>query len=95
MEKVPANPAKSFREALQTLRIIHYSLWLGGIITILWEDLTNICIRIFRHDIDAGVLTQNEAYDLVVDFFLSLNRDSDTYVVCSRAITVRVWYWAA
>lgn len=80
LEKVPANPAKSFREALQTLRIIHYSLWLEGNYHNTLGRFDKYMYPYFRHDIDAGVLTQNEAYDLVVDFFLSLNRDSDTYV---------------
>lgn len=33
----------------------------------------------FRHDIDSGVLTEEEAFDLVEEFFLACNKDSDLY----------------
>lgn len=80
LENVPAKPAKSFREALQFLRIIHYSLWLEGNYHNTLGRFDKYMYPYFKHDIDAGILDENEAYDLVVDFFLSLNRDSDTYV---------------
>lgn len=33
-----------------------------------------------KSDIESGKITEAEAYDLLVDFFLSFNKDSDTYV---------------
>ncbi len=80
LERVPRYGARTFREALQMFRIVHFSLWLEG-------NYHNTCGRFDKYmypylkaDIDAGRLDREGALDLLVDFFLSFNKDSDTYV---------------
>ncbi len=80
LTQVPRYPARNFREALQFFRIIHYSLWLEG-------DYHNTIGRFDKHmypylkaDMDKGVYTAESALELVEDFFLSFNKDSDIYV---------------
>jgi len=80
LENVPANPPKNFREALQSLRIVHFSLWLEGNYHNTLGRFDKYMYPYMRKDIENGILTKDEAYELVVEFFLSLNRDSDTYV---------------
>ena len=80
LERVSRYGARTFREALQLFRIIHFALWLEG-------NYHNTCGRFDKYmypylksDLDAGILDENEALELLVDFFLSFNKDSDTYV---------------
>lgn len=80
LERVPRYGATNFREALQMFRILHFSLWLEG-------NYHNTCGRFdkymypyFKADMDRGVYTYESALELVEDFFLSFNKDSDMYV---------------
>ena len=79
LSRVPEYPAETFREALQFFRIVHYGLWLEG-------DYHNTVGRFdvymmpyLRRDLDTGMLTMAEAGELLEDFFLSFNIDSDMY----------------
>jgi len=79
LSRVPEYPAETFREALQFFRIVHYGLWLEG-------DYHNTVGRFdvymmpyLRRDLDTGMLTMAEAVELLEDFFLSFNIDSDMY----------------
>ncbi len=79
LSRVPAQGATSFHEALQSLRIIQYALWcegeyhntLGRFDQYMWPYL--------KADLESGRLTEMAALELVEEFFLSLNRDSDLY----------------
>ena len=78
--QVPRYGARNFREALQFFRILHYALWLEG-------DYHNTVGRFdvymypyFKRDMEAGVYTREEALELLEDFFISFNKDSDLYV---------------
>ncbi len=77
--KVPAYPAKTFREALQFFRIIHYSLWLEGNYHNTVGRFDKYMMPYLQADLDAGRITEDEAYELLLDFFLSFNIDSDMY----------------
>ncbi len=79
LEKVPAYPAETFREALQFFRIIHYSLWLEGNYHNTVGRFDKYMMPYLEADLAAGRLTENEAYELLLDFFLSFNIDSDMY----------------
>ena len=79
LERVPAFGARTLREALQSFRILHYALWLEG-------DYHNTVGRFdlymgpyYRADIAAGRLDENSTLELLEDFFLSFNKDSDLY----------------
>ncbi len=79
LSRVPAYGARSFLEALQSMRIVTFGLWLEG-------DYHNTLGRFdqymhpyFQCDMEAGLIDEAEALELVEEFFLSLNRDSDLY----------------
>ena len=80
LNKVPAYGAESFREALQAFRIIHYSLWLEGNYHNTVGRFDKYVYPYLKADLEKEAITEDEAYDLIVDFFLSFNKDSDTYV---------------
>lgn len=80
LERVPKYGATNFREALQFFRIIHFSLWIEG-------NYHNTCGRFdkymypyLKEDMEKGVYTEETALELLEDFFLSFNKDSDIYV---------------
>ena len=80
LERVPRYGATNFREALQMFRILHFSLWLEG-------NYHNTCGRFDQYmypylnaDMDKGIYTEETALELLEDFFLSFNKDSDLYV---------------
>lgn len=80
LARVPHRGAETFHEALQLLRILHYTLWcegeyhngLGRLDQYLWPYL--------ERDLAAGRLDETEALELLEEFFLSCNRDSDLYL---------------
>ena len=79
LARVPAYGAHTFREALQSLRILHYAMWCEG-------DYHNTLGRFDQYmypylaaDLDAGRETQESAFELLCAFFLACNRDSDLY----------------
>ena len=79
LTRVPAQGAQTFREALQSLRILHYAMWCEG-------DYHNTLGRFDQYmhpylaaDLAAGRETQESAFELLCAFFLACNRDSDLY----------------
>ena len=80
LSRVPREGARTFREALQLFRIVHFSLWLEGNYHVTCGRFDQYMYPYFKHDIDAGIHTEESALALLEDFFLSFNKDSDTYV---------------
>ncbi len=78
--QVPRYPARSFREALQFFRILHYSLWLEGDYHNTVGRFDQYMYPYFKADIDSGKLNEDSALELLEDFFISFNKDSDLYV---------------
>ncbi len=79
-ERVPRYGARNFREALQFFRILHFSLWLEGDYHNTVGRFDQYMYPYFKQDMDAGIYTKETALELVEDFFLSFNKDSDLYV---------------
>ena len=79
LARVPAHGARTFREALQSLRILHYAMWCEGDYHNTLGRFDQYMMPYLRRDLDAGVLTEAEAFELLEAFFLSCNRDSDLY----------------
>ncbi|MCI8525098.1 MAG: pyruvate formate-lyase [Oscillospiraceae bacterium] len=79
LAQVPRYPAKSFREALQFLRIINYAAWLEGNYHVTMGRFDLYCWPYLQADLEKGVLTEEEAEDLLCDFFLAFNKDTDLY----------------
>ncbi|NLB43186.1 MAG: pyruvate formate-lyase, partial [Clostridiales bacterium] len=71
--------AKSFREALQLLRILHFSLWVAGNYHNTLGRFDQYMYPYFIRDLESGIITESEAFDLVKEFFLTCNKDSDLY----------------
>ncbi len=79
LKKVPAEPAETLLEALQSLRILHFSMWCEGDYHNTLGRFDQYMYPYYKHDIDAGILTYDEAAELICEFFLACNRDSDLY----------------
>lgn len=79
LDVVPRYGATSFREALQFFRILHYALWLEGnyhnTIGRFDKDMYPYLIS----DMKKGIYTEDSALEMVEDFFISFNKDSDLY----------------
>ncbi len=82
-ENVPENPASNFREAVQ-------SLWFAHIINT-WEDhinanslgrLDQILYPYYKSDIEKGVLTKEEAFELICCLWIKLYRNYDVQQSC-------------
>ena len=80
LSHVPRYGARTFREALQLFRIVHFSLWLEGNYHVTCGRFDLYMYPYLRRDLDSGILTEESALALLEDFFLSFNKDSDTYV---------------
>ena len=80
LTQVPRYPARNFREALQFFRILHFSLWLEGDYHNTVGRFDQYMYPYFQKDMEQGIYTRETALELVEDFFLSFNKDSDLYV---------------
>ncbi|HEV2328869.1 MAG TPA: pyruvate formate lyase family protein [Verrucomicrobiae bacterium] len=79
LERVPAFPARSFQEALQAIRICHAVLWLSGHYHCGLGRFDQYMWPYLEKDLACGRLDINIAEQLLAEFFLSLNKDSDLY----------------
>ncbi len=79
LARVPAHGARTLREALQFLRILHWSVWAEGEYHNTLGRFDLYMKPYFEHDLAAGILTEESAYELICDFFLDCNIDSDLY----------------
>ena len=80
LTQVPRYGARNFREALQFFRILHYTLWLEGDYHNTVGRFDQYMYPYFKQDMDAGIYTRETALELIEDFFLAFNKDSDLYV---------------
>ena len=72
--------AKSLHEALQLLRIVHFALWESDCYHNTLGRFDQYIYPYYKADIENGRLTDEEAYELIMEFFLMCNKDSDLYV---------------
>jgi len=79
LARVPAYGAHTFREALQSLRILHYAMWCEGNYHNTLGRFDQYMYPYLAADLDAGRETQESAFELLCAFFLACNRDSDLY----------------
>lgn len=79
LAQVPRYPARNFREALQMIRIINFAAWLEGNYHITMGRFDLYCWPYLQADLESGVHTEDSALDLLCDFFLSFNKDTDLY----------------
>lgn len=79
LERVPAYGARTFREALQSFRILHYTLWCEGEYHNTVGRFDQYMYPYLKADLEDGRLTEDTAFELIEEFFLSFNKDSDLY----------------
>ncbi len=79
LDHVPANPPRSFHEALQSLRLLQAAAWLSGHYHVMLGRFDQYMWPYLQADLQAGRLDLIEAEELLAEFFIALNRDSDLY----------------
>lgn len=79
LEHVPAHPPRTFHEALQALRLLQAVVWLGGNYHVGLGRFDQYMWPYLSADLGAGRLDLEAAEELLAEFFISLNRDSDLY----------------
>jgi len=72
--------AKTLREALQLLRIVHFALWESDCYHNTLGRFDQYIYPYYKSDIACGRIDRTEAFDLIEEFFLTCNKDSDLYV---------------
>ena len=77
--KIPAKAASTFLEALQFLRLLHYCLWCSFHYHNTLGRFDQYMYPYYEADLQAGRISQETALELVEEFFLSCNKDSDLY----------------
>jgi formate C-acetyltransferase len=79
LDRVPAQAPRTFHEALQALRLCHAVLWLGGHYHCGLGRFDQYMWPYLKKDLDSGRIDVPGAEQLLAEFFLSLNKDSDLY----------------
>lgn len=79
LERVPRCGAANFREALQFLRILHFAFWLEGSYHNTVGRFDMYMYPYLKKDMENGLYTEESALELLEDFFISFNKDSDLY----------------
>lgn len=78
-ERIPSKGAENFREALQFLRLIHYCLWCSFNYHNTFGRFDQYLYPYFKKDMENGLIDGEQALELVEEFFISCNKDSDLY----------------
>jgi len=79
LQHIPKNGARTFHEALQFFRILHFTLWANGNYHNTIGRFDQYMFEYLEHDLKSGLLIRDSAFELLEEFFLSFNRDSDLY----------------
>lgn len=80
LAQVPHKGARNFIEALQFLRILHFCMWCEGAYHNGIGRFDQFMFPYLKADLASGTLTEESALELLEEFFLTFNRDSDLYV---------------
>ena len=80
LAQVPRKGARTFHEALQSLRILHYAMWCEGEYHCGLGRIDQYLYPYYEADIMAGRLTEETALEELEEFFIACNRDSDLYI---------------
>lgn len=72
--------AKTLHEALQLLRIVHFALWESDCYHNTLGRFDQYIYPYYKSDIERGKITDEEAFELITEFFLACNKDSDLYI---------------
>jgi len=85
--RVPAYPARTFHEACQALLFAHYfNTWEDGINANSLGRLDQILYPYYKADIEKGILTKEEAFELICCLWIKLYRNYDVQQSCVGGI---------
>lgn len=76
---VPYHKPQSFYQALVFLRLLNFTLWLNRNKHCTLGRFDQYMYPFYKNDIENNLLTNEEALDLIEEFFISLNYDADLY----------------
>jgi formate C-acetyltransferase len=79
LRRIPEHGAQTFYEALQFFRILHFTLWANGNYHNTVGRFDQYMLKYLERDLDNGTLTEEDAFELLEEFFISFNKDSDLY----------------
>lgn len=79
LTRVPALPPRTFHEALQSLRLLQAVVWMSGHYHVGLGRFDQYMMPYLQADLEEGRLDRAAAEELLADFFISLNKDSDLY----------------
>ncbi len=77
--RVPAHKPRTFQEALQFLRICHSVLWMSSHYHVGLGRFDQYMWPYLKHDLESNIISVQGAVDILAEFFISLNKDSDLY----------------
>jgi formate C-acetyltransferase len=78
-ERIPREKPQSFREALQFQRLLHYAMWCNYNYHNTLGRFDQYMYPYYKQDIDSGRLDREGALELLEEYFISFNKDSDLY----------------
>lgn len=77
---IHSDGATTLHEALQLLRMVHFALWESDCYHNTLGRFDQYIYPYYKSDIEKGAITEEQAYELIMEFFLACNKDSDLYV---------------
>lgn len=78
-ERILTKKPETLIEALQFLRLIHYCLWCSFNYHNTFGRFDQYLYPYYKADLDNGSLNKEDALELIEEFFISCNKDSDLY----------------
>ncbi len=79
LQHVPGHSPRTFHEALQALRLLHAVVWLSGHYHVGLGRFDQYMYLYLKADLESGRLDTPGAEELLAEFFIALNKDSDLY----------------
>jgi formate C-acetyltransferase len=79
LARIPREKPATFQEALQFLRLLHYCLWCSFNYHNTFGRFDQYMYPYYKQDLEKGILTPETALELLEEFFISCNKDSDLY----------------
>lgn len=70
---------QTFRQAVQLLRVLHFAVWASGSYHNTLGRLDQYLYPFYKKDIANGVSSE-DIFDVLEEFFLACNKDSDLYI---------------
>ena len=84
LENVPANPAENFREAIQSIWLVEFMIHIIGDSSLTGRP-DNYLYPFYKKDIEAGIITDDEVFELIEDLYF---RHNDLYGSWPAALMV-------